>query len=97
MKLAVLLFCVLLLSVSVLSQEDVTATQFADSDEVISGEQESAAEPREPECEKYGGVCTREYDPVCGSDGITYSTECTLCRQNKEKKNNVRVASKGEC
>ncbi|XP_036404638.1 ovomucoid-like [Megalops cyprinoides] len=42
-------------------------------------------------------VCTREYAPVCGDDGQTYSNECMLCLAIYESGNRVGVSRKGEC
>jgi Kazal-type serine protease inhibitor domain len=45
-----------------------------------------------------GGVCPMEFDPVCASDGATYSNECvmsaTACRKHRT---DVRVMYRGEC
>ncbi|KAG5263527.1 hypothetical protein AALO_G00265790 [Alosa alosa] len=55
-------------------------------------------EPREADCAQYlSDACSREYNPVCGDDGHTYSTECMLCQDNKEKRQDVRVMYKGAC
>ena len=45
-------------------------------------------------CQKY---CTRDYYPVCGSDGTTYPNKCTLeytgCKEERE----VTLRSFGKC
>ncbi|XP_061644609.1 trypsin inhibitor ClTI-1-like isoform X2 [Phyllopteryx taeniolatus] len=88
MKLVVLLCFVLLLSVLTLQ----VGTGSAESD---PHGQDGVAEPA---CEKYeDGFCTKEMDPVCGSDGHTYSNECLLCLENRMKMKNVKVARKGWC
>jgi len=41
--------------------------------------------------------CLRMYDPVCGSDGVTYSNECMMKDASCEEGAFIRVVSKGKC
>ncbi|XP_073777822.1 trypsin inhibitor ClTI-1-like [Danio rerio] len=50
-----------------------------------------------PQCFKYNVMCPRNYEPVCGTDGVTYGNECMLCLKNKEDKTNISISKMGEC
>ena len=42
-------------------------------------------------------ICTREHNPVCGTDGKTYSTECMMKLLVCEKGSDVTLKHRGEC
>ncbi|XP_051505720.1 serine protease inhibitor Kazal-type 1-like [Myxocyprinus asiaticus] len=56
-------------------------------------------QPREAICSESdnNGLCSREYNPVCGDDGITYSNECMLCWDNSVRNQKVKVMFEGKC
>ncbi|XP_055035097.2 serine protease inhibitor Kazal-type 1 [Misgurnus anguillicaudatus] len=55
-------------------------------------------EPREANCDlDANGSCTREYNPVCGEDKISYPTECVLCKENRDRGQNVKILHEGKC
>ncbi|XP_015782759.1 agrin isoform X2 [Tetranychus urticae] len=41
--------------------------------------------------------CTEDYNPVCGTDGISYVNPCKLARESCEKRRSIEVAYKGLC
>ncbi|ESO01057.1 hypothetical protein HELRODRAFT_82198 [Helobdella robusta] len=55
------------------------------------------------ECEKVKELrecaipCFRMYDPVCGSDGVTYGNECEMRTESCLKKQEISIAHAGEC
>lgn len=41
--------------------------------------------------------CVESHQPVCGSDGTTYNSECELHVQACKEQMDLRVVSQGEC
>jgi len=43
------------------------------------------------------GFCPAIYDPVCGSNGMTYSNECAMITQTCNRRPPVTVVRRGHC
>ncbi|KAL7395518.1 hypothetical protein ABVT39_018472 [Epinephelus coioides] len=54
---------------------------------------------RRPSCEGMTAnmACPLNYSPVCGSNGITYSNECSLCVFRLEKNADILIVAEGPC
>ncbi|XP_029797535.1 ovomucoid-like isoform X2 [Suricata suricatta] len=42
-------------------------------------------------------MCLRNYDPVCATNGKTYSNKCVFCIARKETGNKIHLAHYGKC
>ncbi|ETV75338.1 hypothetical protein H257_10200 [Aphanomyces astaci] len=56
----------------------------------------SGQRPTIEECARAGGTCSREFNPICGSDGVTYSNPC-LFRFAQCKKPSLTLHARGQC
>jgi len=55
---------------------------------------EGLSDGGETKCPEF---CLTEYEPICGSDGNTYSNQCVLEATNCKTNSNIKVASEGKC
>ncbi|XP_034373695.1 serine protease inhibitor Kazal-type 1-like [Arvicanthis niloticus] len=52
---------------------------------------------RKPNCDGVTTHCPRRYEPVCGTDRITYSIECAVCLKNRRRLNKIHIKHTGVC
>ncbi|XP_007194256.1 serine protease inhibitor Kazal-type 1 isoform X1 [Balaenoptera acutorostrata] len=63
----------------------------------LSGSTRANFLEREAKCTNEVSGCPKIYNPVCGTDGVTYSNECMLCIENKKHRIPVLIQKSGPC
>ncbi|XP_008580919.1 PREDICTED: pancreatic secretory trypsin inhibitor [Galeopterus variegatus] len=63
----------------------------------LSGNTGADSLGKKANCNNEFNKCTKIYNPVCGTDGNTYSNECMLCLENKKRQIPVLIQKSGPC
>ncbi|XP_017197098.1 sperm-associated acrosin inhibitor [Oryctolagus cuniculus] len=51
-----------------------------------------------PNCDLYSNyICTKELDPICATNGKTYSNRCMFCSEKRQSKDAFVFLHYGEC
>uniref|UniRef100_A0A8C3WU31 Serine protease inhibitor Kazal-type 1 n=1 Tax=Catagonus wagneri TaxID=51154 RepID=A0A8C3WU31_9CETA len=63
----------------------------------LSGNTGATSPGREAKCTSEVSGCSKIYNPVCGTDGKTYPSECVLCSENQKRQTSVLIQKSGPC